>query len=848
VLKSTQHRLHMANCDSKKAFIENLQSELRSALGSQIARDYENALRLVSEVVFTRSSGFVLEFIQNAEDAGLGLNNSGAFEVTLNRERIKIIHNGRPFSGEDVRALCGIQSSKRPEKGTLGYLGIGFKSVFKVTSCPQIYSNGFQFKFDRSHWPTNTALWRVIPIWIDEPSEPIEPALTTFVIPFRDTSFHSVLGQELRNLGTELYLFLRWLKRIAIRDETRGQTWVLENLGEANGVTVLKRDGLLQRFKFFRKTVHVPEDVQQDALTEEYRASVAQREIAVAFALDDKGNLEPTVAGAMYGGVYSFLPLGEASSGAKFPIQADFLVQPGRDAINCEAKWNQWLVEEVERVCREAMLHFKTHPIWRYQFLPVFAVESVTTEAHDRLFGPKLLMPLREFLETESIIPTKSGGWAKAGELIRLAEDPRAVMEIAELGVVQDSEMGAAFGEDVSLQLVHPAVKDGGAGGINIQRVERWNLLRNTEFLRSKAETENGPDWFRALYSWLQRNPVFSEYTQRRTTIRQERGYHEYPIVLTTNKELLEGGKVYVLDLPASDPTIRDLAKEMASSKPLLHPDILGNASSEAERKVLRGFLIGRTGVQVLDAVRVCQEALLPKIAAKSQKPSVEELLKWTRTCKRILGENIPFGTEIWILTKTGEIKPARECLLAVEFSPEQDWETHHQYVLGTHFVSPDYLEPGNLADLPGWRTFFKKCGVKDAPMNGVEEFAMRYAEEKLRAAYAKVTRVEKLNLGYDLSAEQGPNGEAIQVEVKGKTTEENVDLTGNETAAADKYKDTFYLCVVSSIPNNPAIYMVANPALKGKKDKLSIPPAIWKAYKWQPQVKTTGNSPLKCT
>jgi hypothetical protein len=35
--------------------------------------DYVNALKLVSQVIFTRSSGFVLELIQNAEDAGLGL-------------------------------------------------------------------------------------------------------------------------------------------------------------------------------------------------------------------------------------------------------------------------------------------------------------------------------------------------------------------------------------------------------------------------------------------------------------------------------------------------------------------------------------------------------------------------------------------------------------------------------------------------------------------------------------------------------------------------------------------------------------------------------------------------------
>jgi len=117
-----------------------------------------NALKLISQVVFTRSSGFILELIQNAEDAGLGLETPGAFEIRLNEDRVKVVHNARPFSDDNVKALCSIRSSKKPEKGALGYLGIGFKSVFKITDCPEIYSNGFRFKFDRNAWsdPANT--------------------------------------------------------------------------------------------------------------------------------------------------------------------------------------------------------------------------------------------------------------------------------------------------------------------------------------------------------------------------------------------------------------------------------------------------------------------------------------------------------------------------------------------------------------------------------------------------------------------------------------------------------------------------------------------------------------------
>ncbi|VVB88499.1 Uncharacterised protein [uncultured archaeon] len=157
-----------------KRVIEFIQNEIEASKGTHIWSDYVNALKLISQVVFTRSSGFVLELIQNAEDSGMGLNYPGVFNIRINKSRVKVMHNGSPFSSDDVKAICGIRSSKKPEKGTLGYLGIGFKSVFKVTDSPEIYSNGYQFKFDRNYadWkdPSNVP-WHVLPIWVNEPSE-----------------------------------------------------------------------------------------------------------------------------------------------------------------------------------------------------------------------------------------------------------------------------------------------------------------------------------------------------------------------------------------------------------------------------------------------------------------------------------------------------------------------------------------------------------------------------------------------------------------------------------------------------------------------------------------------------
>jgi hypothetical protein len=228
--------------------VEAVRSDIDAAKGTRIWGDYINALKLISQEIFTRSSGFILELLQNAEDSGMGLNKAGLFEVFINHTRIKLVHNGAAFTEPDLKALCGIQSSKKPENGTLGYLGIGFKSVFKVTGSPEIYSGELQFKFDRNRheWANDptTAPWQIIPLWIDTPSEPIGNGVTTFVVPFRNDSFYQLLTKDLSQLGTQLYLFLRWVKLIRVVDEAARTEFEVENLGEKDDMMTSRRFGM----------------------------------------------------------------------------------------------------------------------------------------------------------------------------------------------------------------------------------------------------------------------------------------------------------------------------------------------------------------------------------------------------------------------------------------------------------------------------------------------------------------------------------------------------------------------------------------------------------------------------
>jgi hypothetical protein len=54
-----------------------------------------------------------MEIIQNAEDAGIGLSENGEMEIRFSRKRVFITHDVRPFSKDNVNALCGIRTTKK---------------------------------------------------------------------------------------------------------------------------------------------------------------------------------------------------------------------------------------------------------------------------------------------------------------------------------------------------------------------------------------------------------------------------------------------------------------------------------------------------------------------------------------------------------------------------------------------------------------------------------------------------------------------------------------------------------------------------------------------------------------
>nr|KAG5712632.1 hypothetical protein BaRGS_029687 [Batillaria attramentaria] len=136
------------------------------------------SLDRLSRDLYTKDTHFVLELVQNADDnsypehlmASLEAGSDSAacpsVRFVIEQTGVTVLNNECGFREKDVRALCDVgRSTKGKHKyGYIGQKGIGFKSVFRVTSRPEVHSNGFHLCFDVSSGP----MGYILPHWCED--------------------------------------------------------------------------------------------------------------------------------------------------------------------------------------------------------------------------------------------------------------------------------------------------------------------------------------------------------------------------------------------------------------------------------------------------------------------------------------------------------------------------------------------------------------------------------------------------------------------------------------------------------------------------------------------------------
>lgn len=375
---------------------------------------------------FPRHGSFLMEFIQNADDV-----NSTTLLMEISEDGFKVFNNGRVFSKEDVDSICRVGLSSKSPKDYIGYLGVGFKSVFLISDSPEIYSGDYQFKFSKTDFSNpERAPWQVIPLWIDNPLVNLgQEYLTAFNIPIKESEYLEKLQEETESeyISNRMLLFLRNLSNVKIKNSIQGTERVISKSlysQKDNYEVYLIQEHLNGEVKtqeywlVFKSVCDVPSYVKEDPITKDWeRESVDKREVAVAFKLDETGDLIIEEKGTAHIGVFSFLPLKEVESGLNFLIQGDFLTTPGRGELSRECAWNNWLVKETYNLILENCIPiFTKNERWRLNFIEILYSPSGGHE----LFENNIKSPLRAYLKNEACLLTTDDSFVKPKDAVTI--------------------------------------------------------------------------------------------------------------------------------------------------------------------------------------------------------------------------------------------------------------------------------------------------------------------------------------------------------------------------------------------------------------------------------------------
>lgn len=123
--------------------LHQIRDELLTEAASSPAMltDIAGLERYVSESYSNRA---FIELLQNADDA-----KSSKVTFIQGGDWVLVANSGRPFSEQDFRSICRSASSKKSRGESIGYRGIGFKSVVGISSQVHLISGELSATFDR---------------------------------------------------------------------------------------------------------------------------------------------------------------------------------------------------------------------------------------------------------------------------------------------------------------------------------------------------------------------------------------------------------------------------------------------------------------------------------------------------------------------------------------------------------------------------------------------------------------------------------------------------------------------------------------------------------------------------
>ncbi|XP_039509577.1 protein NO VEIN isoform X2 [Pimephales promelas] len=677
-----------------------LNEEGQTLMRKQQARLGRSLERLSTEL-YSKDTHFVLELIQNADDNSYPEGGeTPALMFVVERDCITIMNNESGFEESNVRAVCDVgRSTKGKHKyGYIGQKGIGFKSVFKVTDCPEIHSNGFHIKFDKTSGP----MGYILPHWVEQ-ERPVSQAAKDIAEQRWTTKIHLPLRSEnyqtknlFHDVHPSLLLFLHRLRSITIFNEAEKRLVSMTRRDLSHNILEVSHSGGEERWLVVKRMLY-PKKIKED---------VESTELALAFQLsgstscDVKPEKQP---------VFAFLPL--RSFGFRFIIQGDFDIPSSREDVDRDSSWNQWLRSEIPLLFVHAMDVFSQHPEFRGLEGLCYFLQFIPQPSEILDFFNPVANQILQLLKGRPCLPAKEDrdGGVEFKQPSQLAVCPDRL--------IQEVIGGEDLCRSLSLSYLHPALQSRLSSSLltalGVHRLRAAEIITVTcsmaRELVQHGRLNSEPDLAR-----LARLLVCG--------LRALEPEYEVDALLQTLREVpmipLADGSVVSLSsegvfFPLSDVTqagtdLKALYQDLNTVEPRLLAclDELGNSQV---REVLR-----RLGVHELEPQQVLQQHIYPVLRSNAwQKKPKDVVVSYLVFIKahsqdqdyRSLAAHIP------VLTSEGFLFPSQS---KIQFSSQYGNIDLPSVLPGVAWVLLDACYLAADRDVSGWRELFSSLGVRD--------------------------------------------------------------------------------------------------------------------------------------
>ena len=443
----------------------------------------------------TTITHFIYELIQNAEDA-----HSSLITIQLEKDRLIFSNNGKCFTESNTKSLIKLGYSDKGEED-IGKFGIGFKSVFSVSECPEVYSGKLSFRFLKQ-----------LEIEAIESESYVKGS--RFVIPF-DEERHPVnetfefLKKELEEIDPLVIMFLKHIREIKWQtDDAKG------TISKSDRQTIKSKTGQLAKSIRITSSVSKNESSNDSdkidlnflvfkSFVSENIGETRDNTVNIVFNLSDDGK---SVLPLKKMNIFSFLPTKQLSH-TSFIVQAPFDLVKSRESLLETSKKNPELWNALNDLFGESIRFFSSEGFVDLDFLNMMPFET-----HYFIPENNFLDTFKEIVSNIPLIPTQEGGFAYPSE----AAIP---MTSGIENVFSNEDIEECFGSEKLF-----GTKKWMAGEINIQEyndvrnflIDELNITKislHKIFLSWNHHLEwfskKPMNWFKTLYAFLYHRQAF---------------------------------------------------------------------------------------------------------------------------------------------------------------------------------------------------------------------------------------------------------------------------------------------------------------------------------------------------